>query len=75
MEQRLQESSQKSGWNKMTDADLIQRIHDELGELSASLVGENGMLNSTNIIHEASDVGNFLAFLAWKYRTSEDDNA
>jgi len=64
---KLRENCHKEHWKTLTKDDCINRIHEELTELLNAIDWNK---NPEEVWREASDVCNFLAFLADNYENN-----
>ena len=75
MERKLQKHDHKRGWYRMTNAELIKRLKEEVAELEQELANKEALkgvgtpATSSLIINECADVANFAMMLADNNRT------
>ena len=65
MEFQLIENDHKSGWRGLTNAWLLNRLRQEVGEL------ERAVIEGKNVIEEAADVANFAMMIAANFADRE----
>jgi NTP pyrophosphatase (non-canonical NTP hydrolase) len=70
MEKELRENDHKGGWSATSFTELIQRLHEESGELARAVdeflraLVEQRMQDGTHVLAEAADVANFAMMIA-----------
>ena len=63
MEAQLRANDHKPGWKDEDRGDLMERLHDEVGELEVELV-YRGSRRPGLVLKEAADVANFAMMVA-----------
>lgn len=66
MQDKLDANRNKSGWDCMTNKEILGRIKDEVKELEVAI--KSGV--KADIIAEATDVSNFCSFIAHNNQVS-----
>ena len=71
MQNNLELNRHKSGWEQMSNYEILNRIKDEVKELQEAI--KKG--DKVNIIHEAADVANFCSFIAHNNQSDLDQES